>query len=277
MPNFIKYIRYHIGFLLLASFTTIAHSATDPVKIFIHRADSLLEAGGDELLAPYIDDRYIIVGAVVGQLLKEGFEAGAAGDTQSERQKLALVERIALLYKQTTDSEVPLRLVTIYKNWTPDQRTIRNQIKKLEKEAFTARDAREYDKSVELFHEVIDLCKEIDERRTEAVTWGSLGVAHWYRGDFNAVMECYNKALSSRRAIEARILEGRTLNGMGSVYSQSGNYDSALVYYDKAIALRRRTQDYDGLGISLTYKGNVHYMKRKHSMASPAYIRRQVI
>ncbi len=95
------------------------------------------------------------------------------------------------------------------------------------------------------------------------MTWGSLGVVDWYRGDNDAVVENYTKALAERRAIEDRILEGKTLNGLGSINFRKGDYEQAAHYFGEAAALRRETGDFGGLGISLTYRANVFYQQSR--------------
>ncbi|MEJ2719661.1 MAG: tetratricopeptide repeat protein, partial [bacterium] len=228
-----------------------ASAEVDPVTTFIIEADSIARVGGDEALGGYVGEHSIMVGAAVGQLLDVGFEVGQGGDTAAEEENVAFAERVARLLEQTGGSGVPSELVRVYKSWTPEQRAKRAEIKALEAEAFDARNTGEFDKAVEMFRRVIDMCKDIDDRRTIAVTWGSLGVVNGYRGDMDAVEESYTKALEARRAIEDRILEGKTLNGLGSVSFQRGDYEKAIEYYDAAAELRRRTGDLGGLGISL--------------------------
>ncbi|UCG53328.1 MAG: CHAT domain-containing protein [Candidatus Latescibacterota bacterium] len=249
-------------FLFLFIVVISAHHASasvDPVTAFILKADSLAKAGGDDLLAPYVKQNAVLVGAAVGQLLDVGFEVGQAGEKAAEEENVAFAERVAELHKEASESSVPLELVQIYKGWTGSQRVARAKIKAMEAEGFEVLNAGEYDRAAEIFNNVIELCQDIDDRRTVAVTWGSLGVAHWYRGDWAAVEESYIKALAARRAIEDRILEGKTLNGLGSANVRMGNYDKAIECYDKAAKLRRQTGDLGGLGISLTYKANVYY------------------
>jgi CHAT domain-containing protein len=95
------------------------------------------------------------------------------------------------------------------------------------------------------------------------VTYGSLGVVHWSRGDMNAVRESYDKALVARRGIEDAILEGRILNGLGSTNLRTGDYEAAVRYYREAVDLRRRSGDIGGLCTSLTYLGNAYYQMNR--------------
>jgi CHAT domain-containing protein/Tfp pilus assembly protein PilF len=257
-------LRLFILYIVAASLLAAAASAdTDPVTDFIVRADSLSQAGGDTVLMPYVVERGILVGAVVGQLLDVAFEIGEGGDRAAEEENVAFAERVARLYAENGGTRVPIEEVETYRGWSADQRAVRARAKALESEAFEARGQGEYDRAVGLFLDVIDLAESIGDRRTIAVTWGSLGVAHWYRGDNDAVVESYTKALGARRAIEDRILEGKTLNGLGSIHFRKGEYGEAVRYYGEAAALRRRTGDFGGLGISLTYQSNTYYQQSR--------------
>jgi hypothetical protein len=158
-----------------------APASSDPVTDFIVRADSLANAGGDELLAPYVASHKVIVGAVVGQLLDVAFDLGEAGDTASEGENVAFAERLARLHLASAGSRIPLELVEIYRSWTPGQRSARAKAKALEAKAFELQNGGEYDGAAELFAQVIELSQSIDDRRLIAVTWGSLGVVNWYR------------------------------------------------------------------------------------------------
>jgi CHAT domain-containing protein/Tfp pilus assembly protein PilF len=237
----------------------ITPASADPVSTFIHHADSLAQAGGDDLLTPYVVKHSVLVGAVVSRLLDEGIDAGEEGNKAGETENLDLAERIARLHKTHSGSDAPLQLVETFKGWSPEQRTIRKRAKTLEEQAFAARDAGEHDKSLQLFLQAMDLFEKVDDRYSQAVTWGSLGVVHWYRGDMDAVKENYQKALTARRAIENRILEGKTLCGLGASNFMTGYYDTAIDYFEQAIGVCRKTGDLTWLGTSLNYLGSTYY------------------
>ncbi len=239
--------------------STNATASADPVSAFIYEADSLAKAGGDSLLVPYIVKHSILIGAATAQLLDEGVAAGDQGNRSEEQGNLHFAERIARLHKAHNGADAPLRLVQTFRGWTPKQRVIRKQAKVLEEEAFKARDESKYDKSVELFVQAMGLFTQIDDRYSQAITWGSLGVVHWYRGDMDAVKQSYEKALTARRAIENSILEGKTLCGLGSSNFMTGDYDSAIDYFKQAIVVCRNTGDGAWLGTSLNYLGSTYY------------------
>ena len=244
-------------FLIILTLHSIA-AASDPVEIFIVRADSVASASGDEALAGFVSEYGILVGAAVGQLADIALELDGAGQAEAALENLDFAERIAAIHLNRTGSSAPLDLVKTYRGWTPHERTMRLGAKALEDSAVEARNAGEHERAIGILEEAMDLYESIGDRRSTAILWGSLGVVCWYQGDFEAVRGHYERALAARRAIDDRILEGRTLNGLGSVNYQLGNPELAREFYEKAIDLRRRTGDLGGLATSLTYLGNAY-------------------
>lgn len=233
-------------------------AAEDPVARFIAVADSLAKTGDSSSLVSFVGAHSIMCGAAVGTLLDEAIKAGDGGDRTAERERFSTAERIAGMYREATGSRAPLELVKTYRTWTPQQRAVRAKAKGLEEEAAQSRKAGDLDKAVRLLDEARGLYAKIDDRRSTAVVWGSLGVAHWYRNDWDAVRTSYENALTQRRAIDDHILEGKTLNGLGTLNFQTGNYLAAIDFYAQAEKLRRETGDLAGLGTSLTYMGNAY-------------------
>jgi CHAT domain-containing protein len=247
--------------VLILLVPAIPHSradTSDPVEIFIVRADSIGMASGDEALSDFISKYGILVGAAAGKLSDVALELDAAGLAEAAGENLEFAERIAAIHLSGTGSSAPLDLVRAYRQWTADDKAIRLEAKALEAAAVEARNAGEYEQAIGIFDEAMDLYESIGDSRSTAILWGSLGVVCWYRGDFEAVLGHYERALAARRAIEDRILEGRTLNGLGSANYQLGNLELAIDFYGQAVDLRRRTQDLGGLATSLTYLGNAY-------------------
>ena len=247
--------------LMLAVFAppaTSLHAADDPVARFIADADSLARAKEARAFEQFVGEHTLLCGAAVGQLLDDAVKAGDGGDRAAEASKFALAGRIASIHRDAGGSSEPLDLVKAYRGWTSAQRAIRSKAKGLEDAATQARKAGDLEGAVRLLEEAKGLYAKIGDRRSTAIVWGSLGVAHWYRNDWEAVGASYKNALEARRAIDDRILEGKTLNGLGTLNFQTGNYAAAIDYYTQAQTLRRSTGDLAGLGTSLTYMGNAY-------------------
>lgn len=232
--------------------------AFDPVDTFIVKADSIASVAGDDALDAYICANDILVGAAVGQLLDAALELREDGQVEAAEENLVLADRLARSYRAQTGSSAQLDLVARYRGWDARQHAVWRHAKALVDTATEARDSGRYDRATGLLNEAMALYESIDDTRSIAVLWGSLGVVYWYKGDLKAVAGHYEKALAARRAIEDRILEARTLNGLGSVNYRLGNLDLARAYYEQAIDLRLATGDTEGLATSITYLGNTY-------------------
>lgn len=233
----------------------IAATPGDPVSAFLVEADSAGKSSGDALAA-LVRAKSLLVGAAVGALLDEAFDAS---DRAMADDHLVLARRIAELHRENSGSDIPLTIVDTFESWTDAQRATRREAIALEAQAVTARDLGALDRAVELFEQARALYESIGDRRSVAVNHGSLGIVHWHRDDMAMVYKHYEQALEARRAVEDRILEGRTLNGLGSANYRVGNYQRAIEWYEQAAALREQTGDRSGLGTSLTYMGNAYY------------------
>jgi CHAT domain-containing protein/Tfp pilus assembly protein PilF len=243
----------------------------DPIDVFITAADSIATAGGDGPLGDFVAKNQAIAGAAVGLILDIAIEVGDAGQKDGEAENIVFCDRVARAYKERTGSTALTDLVTIYSGWNSTQRATRQKAKNLEVQANEAKSARDYDTAVKQLNEAKALYEQIDDRRSVAVIWGTLGVVQWGAGNMDAVFENYEQALAARRAIEDHILEGRTLNGLGSANYVTGQLDAAAEYYGKAIEVRRSTGDRGGLGTSLTYIGNVYRDSGRPIEARTAY------
>lgn len=246
-------------------------ATADPVTDFIMRADSIASAGDDDGLARFVQDRDVLVGAAVAQLLDVAFDVEREGNVSGAAENVAFAKRIAANHQAAGRSPVPLALVDTYDGWAGAQREVRAQAMALESRSTEARGAGELDRAAELLDQARALYEQIGDRHSVAVNWGSRGVVHWYTGDMDLVIADYTNALQARREVDDNILVGRTLNGLGSAHRQKGDYAAAIGWYEQAIDMRRRTGDLAGLGTSLTYLGNVYYLTGRLALARDYY------
>ncbi len=221
-------------------------------------ADSLSRTAPPESLAAYVGAHSMLAGAAVAQLLDAGVTAGDGGNKDAERENVALADRVAALYRDAKGSTALLDLAASYRGWGAAERELRRSARQLEKDASAAQGEKRYDDAIALLQRSLEIYKRIGDRYSEAVVWGSLGVAAFNKGDFRTVREYYLSALEARRAIEHNILVGRTLNGLGTAAFMLENNREAVDYYLQAIEMRRATGDVGALGTSYTYLGNAY-------------------
>lgn len=229
--------------------------AQDPVTDFILESDALAQAAKTAELRNYVSERQILVGSVCGQLVDVALQM-RADDPAAAEENVSFAEELLKIHAELGGSAACAASVEDYRRWSDADFARREEAKALEAAAGVSRDEGELDRAVAELEEARVQLEGIGDRRSVAVLWGSLGVVHWYRGDWDAVRASYRQALEARRSIDDAILEGRTLNGLGSVNFATGQPAEALSWYKQAIVLRRKTGDLAGLGTSLGYAAN---------------------
>jgi CHAT domain-containing protein/Tfp pilus assembly protein PilF len=113
-------------------------------------------------------------------------------------------------------------------------------------------------KSVEKYHEALELYRRASDHRGEAQTLNDIGEVYWMLGETRKALEKLNEALPISRAIDARREEAVTLHRMGLVYSLSGEKRKALEKYNEALPIRRAIGDRRGEAETLHNIGSVY-------------------
>jgi len=248
-----------------------AAGAQAPEERFIADADSLFRTAPREALAAYVAERSILAGAAVCRLLDAAAAARDEGREGEERGGIELAGRIADLRRDAAGSSALVELVGAYAGWSPEQRAMRRAAKALERDAAAAQAEKRFAEQRAILHRALEIYTGIEDRYSEAVVWGTLGVAAFYEGDFASVQEYYLSALDARRRVDNNILVGRTLNGLGTAALMLEDYGGSAEFYRRAIELRRETGDVGGLGTSLTYLGNAYSKLGRLADARDAY------
>jgi len=98
-------------------------------------------------------------------------------------------------------------------------------------------------KSVEKYHEALELYRRVGDRSKEAAMFNKIWAVYALLGEFQQALEEYNEALQLSRASGDRDEEARALNGIGIVYSTQGDMRKALGKYNEALQLSRALGD----------------------------------
>jgi tetratricopeptide (TPR) repeat protein len=114
-------------------------------------------------------------------------------------------------------------------------------------------------KSVEKYHEGLDLYRRASDRKGEAVTLNRIGEVYWGLGETRKALEKFNEALPISRAVGARKLEAETLNNIGAVYRSLGETQKALEKFSETLPIRRAAGDRRGEAETLCNIGLVYW------------------
>jgi CHAT domain-containing protein/Tfp pilus assembly protein PilF len=114
---------------------------------------------------------------------------------------------------------------------------------------------REMRKALEKFNEALRIFQLVGDRGGEAGALNNIGAIYWSLGEMQKAVEKYNEALPLRRALGDRKNEADTLNNIGAVYDKLGEMQKALDSYNAALPISRAVGDRDGEAVTLNNIG----------------------
>jgi tetratricopeptide (TPR) repeat protein len=117
----------------------------------------------------------------------------------------------------------------------------------------------EMQKALEKHNEALPLWRIVGDRRGEAVTLINIGLVYRSLGETQKALEKYNEALPIMRAVGDRSEEAITLNNIGLVYWSLGETQKALEKYNEALPIRRAVGDRSGEAQTLNNIGTVYF------------------
>ena len=131
-------------------------------------------------------------------------------------------------------------------------------------------------KSIEKYHEALEMYRRATDRKGEAQTLNNVGVVCLSLGETRKALEKFNDALPISRAIGDRKVEAETLHNIGAVYWSQGEMRKALEKFNEALPLRRVLGDRRGeaetlINIGLVYRslGETRKALEKYNEALP--------
>ena len=110
-------------------------------------------------------------------------------------------------------------------------------------------------KSIEKYHEALDLYRRAGARRGEAVTLNNIGEVYHSLEETRKALEKFNESLPILRAVGDRIGEATTLNNIGVVYNTLGETRKALEKFNESLPIWRAVGDRRGEAVTLNNIG----------------------
>src|SRR6266498_462426 len=113
-------------------------------------------------------------------------------------------------------------------------------------------------KSIEKYHDALELYRRATDRKREAQVLNSIGAVYWSLGEPQKALEKQNEALPLSRAIGDREVEALILNSIGVNYCSLGEMRKALENHNEALAIFREVGDRQGEADTLSNLGFVY-------------------
>jgi CHAT domain-containing protein/tetratricopeptide (TPR) repeat protein len=101
-------------------------------------------------------------------------------------------------------------------------------------------------KSIEKYHEALELYRRATDRNGEAQTLNNIGEVYWSLREPQKALEKFNETLPIFQAAGSRSWEANTLYNMGLVYDSLGEVQKALEGYNNALPIYRAARDHNG-------------------------------
>ncbi len=114
-------------------------------------------------------------------------------------------------------------------------------------------------KSVEKYHDALEMYRRATDRNGEAETLNNIGEVYWSLGETRKALEKYNEALPIYQAIGARRGEADTLNSIGVVYWSLGEMQKALEKFNETLPTYQAAGDRRGEAGTLYNIGAVYW------------------
>ena len=136
------------------------------------------------------------------------------------------------------------------------------------------RDLGKYDKTISLCEEALSIGAPLNDKRLESSALGYLGIAQYYRGNYEEATTRVQKALETSQQAEQVDKDTRAelLRYLGHAYRGMGNYDEAIHAYEQSLETAREFGDLSAENNALGALGRIHCDAGKHELARTEYL-----
>jgi len=110
-------------------------------------------------------------------------------------------------------------------------------------------------KALEKFNEALPLVRALGDLRGEVTTLTSIGLVYLLLGEMRKALEKYNEALPIIRALGNRVGEAQTLNNIGEIHRLLGETQKALEKYNEALPIFQALGERGGEAVMLNNIG----------------------
>jgi tetratricopeptide (TPR) repeat protein len=119
--------------------------------------------------------------------------------------------------------------------------------------------------------EALSAARRLNDRNSEAVTLGNLGLAYADLGELPRAIEIYEQQLTIAREIGDRSIESPSLCNLGNAYALLGELQRAIEFFEQHLAIVRELGNRRGEGMTLGNLGNVYDLLGKQERAVEFY------
>jgi tetratricopeptide (TPR) repeat protein len=126
-------------------------------------------------------------------------------------------------------------------------------------------------KSIEKYHEALELYRRVDDRRGEAKALNNVGEIYYFAGEPRKALETFNQLLPLSQAMGDRNMEVSAINNIGVVYESLGELQKALETYTEALPILRAVNDRQVEAVMLNNIGMIYWTLGERQKALEKY------
>jgi CHAT domain-containing protein/Tfp pilus assembly protein PilF len=126
-------------------------------------------------------------------------------------------------------------------------------------------------RALEYFERSLAMKRELGDRLEEAKTIANIGLFYKETSDYPKAIEYLNNALTIAKEINSELVEAAALNNLALVYDELGEYRRALEMYNRALALYKEPSS--GMGDVIGNIGGVNLLLGEYAEALRYYER----
>jgi tetratricopeptide (TPR) repeat protein len=136
------------------------------------------------------------------------------------------------------------------------------------------RDLGKYDKTISLSEQALSAGASLNDKRLESSALGYLGIAHYYRSNYEEATTHVQKALEASQQAEQvdKDIRAELLRYLGHAYRGMGNYDEAIRAYEQSLKTAQEFGDLSAENNALGALGRIYCDSGKHELARTEYL-----
>jgi tetratricopeptide (TPR) repeat protein len=116
----------------------------------------------------------------------------------------------------------------------------------------------EYDKALAATLQGLEISREIDDRKQEAVMLNAAGIIYRRLGDYNKALDYFVQSLEIETELDDKSGIARMKHNIGIIYKKLGNYSQALKNYQQALDIKKEIGLKKDVDNTLNNIGNVY-------------------
>ena len=125
----------------------------------------------------------------------------------------------------------------------------------------------DYDKALDYYGRSLTIREELGDKRGMGDSLNNIGIVHDIKGDYDKALDYYGRSLAIQEEIGDKRVIGIFLNNIGIVHRNKGGYDTALDYFGRSLRIREEIGDKSGMGYGLHNIGIAHAKKGDYEKA----------